>query len=104
MRAPARDAANSVGTSELADVAREHVHHLFGNFRDLDREHPGAFPMVIARGDGQYLYDSSGRRRLDVAQHLGGCYPPPVVSTDGIRDAYALLREVRSGVLREVRG
>ncbi len=76
---PSSRAEGTGGTSSLetarvlGEVSRSHVHHLFSNFRQLDRSYPGAYPLVIVRGEGQYLYDAAGRRLLDAAQHLGAC-------------------------------
>jgi adenosylmethionine-8-amino-7-oxononanoate aminotransferase len=61
--------------SENATVTRQHaqrrVRHFLADFRDLEARYPGAYPRLITRGEGPYLFDDTGRRLLDAGNHLG---------------------------------
>lgn len=52
-------------------VARRSVRHFLADFRALDDAYPGAYPRVIVRGEGAFLYDDEGRKLLDAGNHLG---------------------------------
>jgi adenosylmethionine-8-amino-7-oxononanoate aminotransferase len=52
-------------------LARRHVRHFLADFGLLEERFPGAYPRVITRGEGAYLYDDEGRRLLDAGNHLG---------------------------------
>jgi 4-aminobutyrate aminotransferase-like enzyme len=69
------DACSATGppirsAEEIVDVRRRHFgFNLSISYTD---------PLKIVRGDGQYLYDDSGRRYLDLVNnvcHLGHCHP-----------------------------
>ena len=62
----------SAGAGESARrLARRHVRHFLADFGTLDERFPGAYPRIITRGEGAYLYDDEGRRLLDAGNHLG---------------------------------
>ena len=52
-------------------LARRRVRHFLADFSDLEQRYPGAYPRMITRGQGPYLYDDAGRRLLDAGNHLG---------------------------------
>jgi adenosylmethionine-8-amino-7-oxononanoate aminotransferase len=52
-------------------LARRHVRHFLADFGALEERFPGAYPRVITRGEGAYLYDDEDRRLLDAGNHLG---------------------------------
>jgi adenosylmethionine-8-amino-7-oxononanoate aminotransferase len=58
--------------SESARVlARRHVRHFLADFGALEERYPGAYPRIIIRGQGPFLYDDQGRELLDAGNHLG---------------------------------
>ncbi len=52
-------------------LARRHVRHFLADFEALEQRFPNAYPRIIVRGEGAYLYDDEGRRLLDAGNHLG---------------------------------
>jgi adenosylmethionine-8-amino-7-oxononanoate aminotransferase len=52
-------------------VASRSVRHFLADFAALDERYPGAYPRVIVRGEGAYLYDDRGHKLLDAGNHLG---------------------------------
>src|SRR4051812_28279708 len=52
-------------------LAQRRVRHFLADFRDLETRYPGAYPRLITRGEGPYLFDDAGRRLLDAGNHLG---------------------------------
>jgi adenosylmethionine-8-amino-7-oxononanoate aminotransferase len=52
-------------------LAQRRVRHFLADFRQLEERYPDAYPRLITRGEGPYLYDDSGRRLLDAGNHLG---------------------------------
>jgi adenosylmethionine-8-amino-7-oxononanoate aminotransferase len=52
-------------------LAQRHVRHFLADFSALEERYPGAYPRVIVRGEGAYLFDDEGRRLLDAGNHLG---------------------------------
>lgn len=56
---------------ETRRLAQRRVRHFLADFRDLESRYPGAYPRLITRGEGAYLFDDSGRRLLDAGNHLG---------------------------------
>jgi adenosylmethionine-8-amino-7-oxononanoate aminotransferase len=52
-------------------LAQRRVRHFLADFRDLEARYPGAYPRLIVRGEGPYLFDDAGRRLLDAGNHLG---------------------------------
>jgi adenosylmethionine-8-amino-7-oxononanoate aminotransferase len=52
-------------------LAQRRVRHFLADFRDLEARYPDAYPRLITRGEGPYLFDDSGRRLLDAGNHLG---------------------------------
>jgi adenosylmethionine-8-amino-7-oxononanoate aminotransferase len=53
--------------------AKRYVRHFLADFTKLEKEHPLAYPKMIVRGDGPYVYDEDGKRLLDAGTHLGAC-------------------------------
>jgi len=53
--------------------ARKYVRHFLADFAKLEKEYPFAYPKMIVRGEGPYVYDEDGRRLLDAGTHLGAC-------------------------------
>lgn len=69
----------SIATTRIASeeaeamrrLAQRRVRHFLADFRQLDSRYPGAYPRLLTRGEGPYLYDDAGRRLLDAGNHLG---------------------------------
>jgi adenosylmethionine-8-amino-7-oxononanoate aminotransferase len=53
--------------------AKRYVRHFLADFAKLEKEHPLAYPKMIVRGEGPYVYDEDGKRVLDAGTHLGAC-------------------------------
>ena len=69
-----RDAAHeSVDGQSTRLRARHSVRHFLADFGKLERAYPSAYPRLIVRGEGAYLWDVEGRRLLDAGGHLGAC-------------------------------
>jgi adenosylmethionine-8-amino-7-oxononanoate aminotransferase len=57
----------------LRDSVKAQVRHFASDFAALDRAFPGAYPRMIVRAEGAYLYDDEGHRTLDAGVSLGVC-------------------------------
>jgi adenosylmethionine-8-amino-7-oxononanoate aminotransferase len=70
-----RNVVGAGATEEKIDearaFARRHVRHFLADFTVLEERYPGAYPRMISRAEGAYLYDDAGRRLLDAGNHLG---------------------------------
>lgn len=66
----ATEPANSTA-EQTRRLAQRHVRHFLADFAALEKRYPGAYPRVITRGLGAYLFDDAGRRLLDAGNHLG---------------------------------
>lgn len=53
--------------------ARHSVRHFLADFHKLEGLFPQAYPRLIVRGEGAYVWDAEGRRLLDAGGHLGAC-------------------------------
>jgi adenosylmethionine-8-amino-7-oxononanoate aminotransferase len=60
-------------TVSSRDRAKRHVRHFLADFAALEREYPGAYPKMIIRGEGAYVFDEDDKRLLDAGSHLGAC-------------------------------
>lgn len=65
--------STGAGSMAARSRARRYVRHFLADFAKLDREHPHAYPKMIVRGEGPYVYDEDGKRLLDAGTHLGAC-------------------------------
>ena len=52
-------------------TASRTVRHFLADFASLEERYPGAYPRMITRGEGAYLFDDQGRKLLDAGNHLG---------------------------------
>jgi adenosylmethionine-8-amino-7-oxononanoate aminotransferase len=59
------------GTSKSR--AKKHLRHFLADFVKLEQEYPHAYPKMIVRGEGAYVFDEDGKRILDAGSHLGAC-------------------------------
>lgn len=59
------------GGAGLRGTAARRVRHFLADFDALEARYPGAYPRVIERGEGAFLYDDRGHRLLDAGAHLG---------------------------------
>ena len=57
----------------LRDSVRDQVRHFASDFSALERLFPGAYPRMIVRAEGPYLWDDTGHRTLDAGVSLGVC-------------------------------
>jgi adenosylmethionine-8-amino-7-oxononanoate aminotransferase len=57
----------------LRDSVRDQVRHFASDFGALERLFPGAYPRMIVRAEGPYLWDDTGHRTLDAGVSLGVC-------------------------------
>ncbi len=55
------------------DRAKHSVRHFLADFPKLEREYPGAYPKMMLRGEGAYVFDEAGHKLLDAGAHLGAC-------------------------------
>jgi adenosylmethionine-8-amino-7-oxononanoate aminotransferase len=66
-------AAKARSAGSPRDRAKRHVRHFLADFAALQREYPDAYPKMIVRGEGAYVFDEDGNRLLDAGSHLGAC-------------------------------
>ena len=52
-------------------TASRTVRHFLADFASLEERYPGAYPRMITRGEGAYLFDDQDRKLLDAGNHLG---------------------------------
>jgi adenosylmethionine-8-amino-7-oxononanoate aminotransferase len=64
-------AVSAIDGTHARRVASRHVRHFLADFAALEERYPGAYPRMITRGEGAYLFDDEGRRLLDAGNHLG---------------------------------
>jgi adenosylmethionine-8-amino-7-oxononanoate aminotransferase len=49
------------------------VRHFLADFPRLESAFPDAYPRLIVRAEGAYVWDEEGRKLLDAGGHLGAC-------------------------------
>ena len=53
--------------------ARHSVRHFLADFDKLESRFPGAYPRMIVRAEGAFVWDDNGLKLLDAGGHLGAC-------------------------------